>query len=72
MDLTTGLIIFGIVLAISLIVRIFFAITKILVTILIIAALVIGGFVFCKSKFAPPAAAYYVSNSGYEAAFISL
>lgn len=72
MDLTTGLIIFGIVLAISLIVRIFFAITKILVTILIIAALVIGGFVLFKSKFAPPAAAYYVSNSGYETAFISL
>lgn len=72
MDLTTGLIIFGIVLAISLIVRIFFAITKILVTILIIAALVIGGFVLFKSKFAPPAVAYYVSNSGYETAFISL
>ena len=41
MDLTTGLIIFGVVLAISLILRIFFAITKILITILIIAAIVI-------------------------------
>ncbi len=62
MDLTTGLIIFGIVLAILLIVRIFFAITKILVTILIIAALVIGGFILFKSKFAPPAAAYVLNR----------
>ncbi|PWL74119.1 hypothetical protein DBY21_09885 [Candidatus Gastranaerophilales bacterium] len=50
MDLTTGLIIFGIVLAISLIVRIFFAITKILVTILIIAAIVIGIFIWQKDN----------------------
>ncbi len=50
MDLMTGLIIFGIVLAISLIVRIFFAVTKILITILIIAAIVIGIFVWQKDN----------------------
>lgn len=50
MDLMTGLIIFGIVLAISLIVRIFFAITKILITILIIAAIIIGIFVWQKDN----------------------
>ena len=50
MDLMTGLIIFGIVLAISLIVRIFFAVTKILITILIIAAIIIGIFVWQKDN----------------------
>ena len=50
MDLMTGLIIFGVVLAISLIVRIFFAITKILITILIIAAIIIGIFVWQKDN----------------------
>ena len=50
MDLTTGLIIFGVVLAISLILRIFFAITKILITILIIAAIVIGLFIWQKDN----------------------
>lgn len=50
MDLMTGLIIFGIVLAISLIIRIFFAVTKILVTILIIAAIIIGIFIWQKDN----------------------
>lgn len=50
MDLTLILIIFGAVLVISLILRIFFAITKVIVIVLIIASLAAGTFFFVKGK----------------------
>jgi len=53
MDINQILIILAVVVGISLILRIFFAITKVIIILLIIAALAAGTFFFVKGKINP-------------------
>lgn len=50
MDITQILIILAVVVGISLVLRVFFAITKVIIIVLIIAALATGTFFFVKGK----------------------